>query len=128
MRGARAHGGGDVVAHLREQRARDAARAVSNGLSVEPGDRAHKAAARGDHEFVGGRDLGVLKDLANKKVMLGVLDLGTYDTLAEAVAAVDDFKAERDDVKWTVKQRGMVAAAIGAYDDMALDALAEGTR
>lgn len=37
----------------------------------------------------------------------GALDLGTFETLGEAVAAVDDFKAERDDVKWTVKQRTM---------------------
>lgn len=36
-----------------------------------------------------------------------VLDLGTFGSLHEAVAAVEDFKAERDDVKWTVKQRGM---------------------
>lgn len=37
----------------------------------------------------------------------GALDLGTFDTLSEAVAAADDFKAERDDVKWTAKQRTM---------------------
>lgn len=37
----------------------------------------------------------------------GSLDLGTFDTLAEAVAAADEFKEERDDVKWTVKQRTM---------------------
>lgn len=37
----------------------------------------------------------------------GALDLGTFDTLGEAVAAADEFKEERDDVKWTVKQRTM---------------------
>ena len=37
----------------------------------------------------------------------GTLELGTFPTLAEAVGAVDDFKAERDDVRWTVKQRTM---------------------
>ena len=36
-----------------------------------------------------------------------VLDLGTFMTLHEAVSAVEDFKQERDDVKWTVKQRTM---------------------
>lgn len=36
-----------------------------------------------------------------------VLDLGTFMTLHEAVASVEDFKQERDDVKWTVKQRTM---------------------
>jgi hypothetical protein len=37
----------------------------------------------------------------------GTLELGTFDTLGEAVAAADEFKEERDDVKWTVKQRTM---------------------
>lgn len=37
----------------------------------------------------------------------GQLDLGTYDTLTEAVAAAEDFKAERDDARWTLKQRTM---------------------
>ena len=51
----------------------------------------------------------------------GALDLGTYDNLTEAVTAVEDFKAERDDVKWTVKGRTMgeakhsFVAAVG-YD------------
>jgi len=37
----------------------------------------------------------------------GTLELGTFATLAEAVAEVDAFKEERDDVRWTVKQRTM---------------------
>jgi hypothetical protein len=37
----------------------------------------------------------------------GTLDLGTYDTLTEAVAAAEEFKAERDDARWTMKQRAM---------------------
>jgi len=51
----------------------------------------------------------------------GALDLGTYDNLTDAVAAVDDFKLERGDVKWTVKGRSMgeakhsFVAAVG-YD------------
>jgi hypothetical protein len=51
----------------------------------------------------------------------GVLDLGTFRTLHEAVAAVEDFKQERDEVKWTVKQRSLgeakssFVAAVG-YD------------
>jgi len=35
------------------------------------------------------------------------LELGTFGGLHEAVAAAEDFKEERDDVKWTVKQRSL---------------------
>lgn len=51
----------------------------------------------------------------------GSLDLGTYNNLTDAVVAIDEFKAERDDVKWTVKGRSMgeakhsFVAAVG-YD------------
>lgn len=44
----------------------------------------------------------------NSWAVTGVfLYVGAFAALAEAVGAVDDFKAERDDVRWTVKQRTM---------------------
>lgn len=55
----------------------------------------------------------------------GSLDLGTFDSLGEAVAAVDDFKAERDDVKWTVKQRGMGEAKTSFVAAMGLDGITD---
>ena len=45
----------------------------------------------------------------------GVLDLGTHSTLHEALAAVDDFKADRPEVRWTSRNSGTAGAARGAY-------------
>ncbi len=55
----------------------------------------------------------------------GGLDLGTFDSLSDAVSAVDDFKAERDDVKWTVKQRSMGEAKMSFVAAMGVDGITD---
>ena len=45
----------------------------------------------------------------------GTLDLGTHDTIQEAMTAVDDFKADRDDVKWIGRNSGTAGATKGTY-------------
>lgn len=45
----------------------------------------------------------------------GILDLGTYDTLQNALIAVDDFKFDRPDVKWTNRNSGTAGQAKNSY-------------
>jgi len=45
----------------------------------------------------------------------GTLDLGTHDTIQEAMVSVDDFKADRDNVKWIGRNSGTAGSAKGTY-------------
>lgn len=45
----------------------------------------------------------------------GTLDLGTHDTLQEALASAEDFKSDREDVKWIGRNSGTAGASKGSY-------------
>lgn len=45
----------------------------------------------------------------------GVLDLGTHDTLQEAMTAVDDFKLDRPEVKWVNRNSGTAGQSRHSY-------------
>lgn len=45
----------------------------------------------------------------------GTLDLGTHATLQEAIASVDDFKSDREDVKWIGRNSGTAGSSKGSY-------------
>jgi len=45
----------------------------------------------------------------------GVLDLGTHETLQEAMAAVDDFKLDRPEVKWIARNSGTAGQTRHSY-------------
>lgn len=45
----------------------------------------------------------------------GVLDLGTHETLQEAMSAVEDFKLDRPEVKWINRNSGTAGQSRHSY-------------